>query len=160
MTYYPRFNSGQNKLTPELLNRAMDALQWFEANRRRIAFKKPDRYEKRPSGGRIFASVGVASSIGDNRWSYAWQQVEWNGSDFEPEGLASGGDEQQALNLAEWENTSGIAAYGQSLFYDQGTLTVSPIAIGSIVVLNPRFSDGVRSWFFEALNPMSPECAP
>ena len=140
MTYYPRFNSGQNKLTPELLNRAMDALQWFESNRRRIAFKKPDQYVRRRDVPGFWAIIlnSTPATGQPNRWEYQWIEAKKNGRGYgtwapDPEGRSSVND-GNAYNVLENPNDgTGVEGIGVDVDTLPGTFSIKPVSSSTLV---------------------------
>lgn len=159
MTYYPRFQVGENKLNAELLNRVMAMLQWYEGQYRKLELKKPERYEPRARSGLTLGRVGVPQLFAPNRWRYAWSRSTYNPltDTFED---STGGTllDQFALNIAEFQSNATTGPWGQPLLFVDGTLTVNPVAIDQPALFFPVGTPENRVWLFDATNPMTPEC--
>ena len=113
--------------------------------------------------------LGAATSIGTNRWEYAWVQARMNTTTglYEPEtvspitNLSSG--ERKALNIAEQKNTASIVRNGEPVTIGSSTITIGPVgtAPGAVLLSVPVFlwiagtlTNSLRQRVFSEANPV------
>lgn len=167
MTYYPRFQVGENKLNAELLNRLVGMLQWYEGQARKLEIKKPKDFFP-PNRFGFWAVILNQYSDGPNRWRYDWREAKkpepgYGKWEIDLEGRASeppvppdpedptdpGDPGTRAYNLIENINDGQmIEGNGVDVENLPGTFALQPVPVLTVVRMWP-----VRAGGPEPLNP-------
>ena len=137
---YPTIGKGMGKLTPQMWDRLMDALRFYEQKSFQLEIKKPEprQYPLRPPSPIIMLSITNAiESVNPFQWTYGWSEFVLDGGQFvaKEEGrtdLVEGYG--RAINPEERLNVqSGIVGYGIQSITELATATPQPIPSASIV---------------------------
>ena len=138
MVWVPRITEGLGKLTPELWDRQMAMLLFFEENYgelRNIASKTSMRTWSKPFFmARITGSLAMGGGA-SNRWKYAWTEVLMQTDDTfddKTNGLSGDTGTDYAINLCEIDNTSTDVGPGVMLNGPNYPSNFAPLAIGTL----------------------------
>ena len=134
---YPTIGRGIGKLTPEMWDRLMAALRFFEQDSYKLEQKKPEtRYPLRLPQSVILLQLTDAEPITEWRWAYGWNEATLDAGEFVTlEGRDSNTEGYgRALNPEELLNTpSGSSGYGVPAATGLATATPQPLPAGALV---------------------------
>jgi len=137
---YPSITKGMGKLTPEMWERLMDSLRFYEQKAWQLEIKKPEarQYPLRPPSPVVLLAITDALEVAAGwRWTYGWTEQVLDAGAFVPkeEGrtdLVEGYG--RAVNPEEQLNVEGSqSGYGVPASTGLATATPQPLPSGSIV---------------------------
>lgn len=162
---YPTIGRGIGKLTPEMWDRLMAALRFYEQDAYKLAQKKPEtRYPLRPAQAVLLLQLTDAEPITDWRWAYGWNEATLDGGSFVSiEGRNSSTEGYgRALNPEELLNTpGGQSGYGVPAATGLSTATPEPLPPGSLVpaiMIRDVTDEVLRPVLMPATNALSIAC--
>ena len=164
MRSYPTIRQGLGKLTPELWQRLMKMLQSYEST-----YPRDERQPqvRQPGASRFLAKITGNSLISDNRYKYAWSEVEVDATDFSTKTGGRSGTVavDYALNTIESGNDSEVVGPSVDISGDSDyPAGFSMQAVGEQgeepVVIMHKISDvdGNSAYFFSCSNAHDGEC--
>lgn len=137
---YPTIAKGMGKLTPEMWDRLMDALRFYEQKSFQLEIKKPERnpYPLRPPSPVVLLAITDAEVVGDGwRWTYGWTEQVLDAGAFVTkedgrtdlvEGYGRAVNPEEQLNIP-----NSISGYGIEADNGLATVEPQPLPSGSIV---------------------------
>jgi hypothetical protein len=165
---YPTIAKGMGKLTPQMWDRLMDALRFYEQKSFQLEIKKPEarQYPLRPPSPIVILSITDAVEVAAGwRWTYGWSEMVLDAGvlELKQEGRTHNADGYgRAINPEEQANVQGsVSGYGIPASNGLATATPQPLASGSIVpavLLRDRTDEVLRPVLMPATNPLTIAC--
>ena len=138
-----------------ILNRTMSRRIDRAANDARAAKREPNVRERERRIESLLVKITSATSIGTNRWSYAWQRADIDGSNaFD---LRASGSTGTALNTCEATNNATTVGPGYLVANIPAGFSVKSVA-GYVVVFPVHRTDGTVRWLFSVPNAIDGTC--